>query len=190
MKCLTSTVVSETVGMSRLYALCYTELQRWWNVKMFWCFVALFSLVKFKFDLFFVDLKVVGTRTHTHTHAHWHLPCADHVPPGVLCLYFAGKLDVHSFHPGAESPPCPSVSHSTLILSAQPSRSSGSILLCLYKSSSHRGFGRVCVCVCQQNKSRAFFFFFFSWINQPTQSPYTSSRYTVQTTTPVLFFFL
>lgn len=77
-----------------------------------------------------------------------------------------GKLDVHSFHPGAESPPCPSVSHSTLILSAQPSRSSGSILLCLYKSSSHRGFGRVCVC--QQNKSRAFFFFFF--LNKSTHA--------------------
>lgn len=77
-----------------------------------------------------------------------------------------GKLDVHSFHPGAESPPCPSVSHSTLILSAQPSRSSGSILLCLYKSSSHRGFGRVCVSA----KQKPGFFFFFFFLNKSTHA--------------------
>ena len=52
------------------------------------------------------------------------------------------------------------------------SRPSDSLLLCLYKSLSHRGLD---MCI-----SRSF------WMNHPKQYPYTSSCYNTQTTTHVL----
>lgn len=132
------------------------------NDKTFWwrcCYIFSCEILIWPF----IDLMLA--RKHTHTG--WHLQCADYISL-VFCVCTLCKLDVHSFQPGAESLPCPSVSHSTLILTAQlPGQVVPYCCVCI-KACLARGFG----CVCQLNNSR------FFGINQPTRNPSVCPRVT------------